>query len=119
MKPCKSSLKTTARALRSNMTPTEKMIWFAIRGKKLLGIQFYRQKTLGSYIVDFYAPAVNLIVEIDGAHHLTAENVEQDQFRDTVLNQLGLRVLRFSNFQVKNTFSTVIEAIMIAIRDAK
>jgi very-short-patch-repair endonuclease len=118
MKLYKSSLKTVARELRKNMTPTEELIWFAVRKKKLFGIQFYRQKTLSSYIVDFYAPAVNLVIEIDGAHHLTEENRAQDQFRDAVLKELGLSVLRFSNSQVKNTFSKVIEQISITIQGA-
>jgi len=119
MKHYKSSLKTAARELRKNMTPTEEIIWFAIRRKKLLDIQFYRQQALGPYIVDFYAPAVNLVIEIDGAHHLTADNMGQDQFRNASLKELGLRVLRFSNSQVRNTFSKVILRIITAIRVAK
>ncbi len=119
MKHYKSSLKIAARELRKNMTPTEEMIWFAIRRKKLLDIQFYRQKAIGPYIVDFYAPAVNLVIEIDGAHHLTADNIGQDKFRDASLNELGLRVLRFSNAQVRSTFSKVIAGIITAIRVAK
>jgi very-short-patch-repair endonuclease len=119
MKLYNSSLKTAARELRKNMTPTEESIWFAVRRKKLFGIQFYRQKILGAYIVDFYAPAVNLIIEIDGAHHLIKENLEEDQFRDSVLKELGLRVLRFSNSRVKNSFSKVMAEIIIAIREAK
>jgi len=92
MKHYKSSLKIAARELRKNMTPTEEMIWFAIRRKKLLDIQFYRQKAIGPYIVDFYAPAVNLVIEIDGAHHLTADNIGQDKFRDASLNELYCKI---------------------------
>jgi len=57
---------------------------------------------IGPYIVDFYCPAVKLIIEIDGAHHLEEENKNQDRFRDSYLRELGLKVLRFSNSQVKN-----------------
>ncbi len=48
----------------------------------MLDIQFYRQKALSFYIVDFYAPAVNLMIEIDGANHLRDDNIEQDQCRN-------------------------------------
>ncbi len=65
----KSSLKEASRALRTNMTDSEKLIWAAIRKKKLFDIQFYRQRIVGPYIVDFYGPSANLTIEIDGAQH--------------------------------------------------
>jgi very-short-patch-repair endonuclease len=110
-------LKSTARELRLNMTQSEKLIWSMIRGKKILGIQFYRQKTIGTYIVDFYAPVVNLVIEIDGKHHLIKENKEQDQFRDAYLQELGLRVLRFRNDEVKNALPKVIQKIRVVIQE--
>ncbi len=119
MKLYNTNLKTTARELRKNMTPTEKLVWSAVRRKKLFDVQFYRQKTIGSYIVDFYAPAVSLVIKIDGAQHLQEESLEQDQFRDAVLKELGLRVLRFSNSQVNNSLPKVIEKIIIAIKEAR
>lgn len=110
-------LKIAARELRTNMTESEKLVWSLIRGKKLCGVQFYRQKTIGPYIVDFYGPSVNLVIEIDGAHHLKKEILEQDQDRDAYLQALGLMVLRFSNFQVKNNMFKIAQAISIAIHE--
>lgn len=112
----KPSLKTAARTLRTNMTTTEDLVWAIIRRKKLCGIQFYRQKTIGPYIVDFYGPSANLVIEIDGIQHLKKENSEQDRHRDAYLNELGLRVLRFENSQVKNALSKVKKQIMDAIQ---
>ena len=37
------------------MTDSERVLWFRLRGKQLLDVQFYRQKPIGEYIVDFYA----------------------------------------------------------------
>ena len=108
-------LKPVSRELRNNMTETEHLVWTAIRGKKLCGIQFYRQKTIGSYIVDFYAPSANLVIEIDGFHHLKQENIEQDRYRDSYLKELGLRVLRFGNDQVKSSLPYVIKQIVNAL----
>jgi very-short-patch-repair endonuclease len=35
----------------------------------LLNIQFYRQKPIGNYIVDFYAPSAKLVIEVDGSQY--------------------------------------------------
>ena len=56
-------LKTRARSLRTNLTDAEKHLWNRLRRKQILGVQFYRQRPIGHYIVDFYAPAVRLVVE--------------------------------------------------------
>ena len=87
-------LKTKARSLRANPTDAELRLWYRLRRKQILGVQFYRQKTIGNYIVDFYAPAVKLVVEVDGAHHFTLSQAEYDKRRSEYLEQRGLRVLR-------------------------
>ena len=43
----------------------EQVLWLAIRGQRL-GIAFRRQAVVGPYIVEFLAPRVRLIVEVDG-----------------------------------------------------
>ncbi len=62
-------LKNTARTLRKNMTEPERLLWSRIRRKQLRGFQFYRQKTVGNYIVDFYCPSARIIIEVDGGQH--------------------------------------------------
>jgi very-short-patch-repair endonuclease len=71
-------LKTIARSLRANPTDAELRLWYRLRRKQILGVQFYRQKTIGNYIVDFYAPAAKLVVEVDGAHHFALSQAEYD-----------------------------------------
>jgi very-short-patch-repair endonuclease len=66
MLPFNKRLKILARELRKNMTDAGKLLWSKIRRKQLKGYQFYRQKNIGDYIVDFYCPAGKLIVEVDG-----------------------------------------------------
>ena len=63
----KRHLKGKARELRKNMTDSERVLWSRLRGKQLLGVQFYRQKPIGEFIVDFYAPKTKLVVEVDGS----------------------------------------------------
>jgi len=69
MLPFNKELRQFARELRKNMTDAEKHVWSRIRRKQLKNSQFYRQKNIGNYIVDFYCPAAKLIIEIDGCQH--------------------------------------------------
>ena len=55
------------------MTQCEQLLWYYLRNKRLTDIQFYRQKPIGRYIVDFYAPAAKLIIELDGSQHFKAK----------------------------------------------
>ena len=105
------ALKERARYLRKQMTDGEQELWSRLRLKQVLGVQFYRQKPIGNYIVDFYAPRARLVVELDGSQHLTPSHVQRDAQRDAYLAGLGLRVLRFSNSQVLMQLDAVVEVI--------
>ena len=104
-------LKDNARTLRSGMTDCEQRLWLRLRRKQVLGVQFYRQKPVGDYIVDFYAPKANLVVEVDGSQHLEPAQIDHDRRRTVFLESLGLRVLRFDNRQVLQELDSVMEAI--------
>ena len=91
MKPYHKNLKQVSRNLRNNMTEAEKLLWSRLRGKQLLGLQFYRQKPILNYIVDFYCPSANLVIECDGSQHFTEENLEADRIRYEALAHLGLK----------------------------
>ena len=110
-------LKTQARSLRTNPTDAELHLWYRLRRKQILGVQFYRQKAIGNFIVDFYAPAARLVVEVDGAHHFTLSQAEYDKRRSAYLEQRGLRVLRFDDRQVLLQIDAVVEAIFQAMKN--
>lgn len=93
------------------MTDAERLIWSRVRRKQILEVQFYRQKPIANFIVDFYAPMLRLVIEIDGAQHFKAEHLQHDKARDASLNALGLKVLRFNNHVVLTETDSVIEAI--------
>ena len=95
------------------MTDAEQHLWFRLRNKQLGGLQFYRQKPLLSFIVDFYCPRAKLVVELDGAQHLEAEYRIKDALRDNELKKLGIKVLRFDDRQAL----TETEAVMAVIYD--
>ena len=107
----RDSLKQYSRQLRENMTDAERQLWAKIRVKQLKGHQFYRQKPIGDYIVDFFCPRAKLAIEIDGSHHLVGETIEYDRIRDDYLSSLGLRVLRFSNTDVLTNIEGVAKRI--------
>lgn len=94
------NLKKYARELRKNMTDAERLLWSKIRRKQLKGKQFYWQKPIGNYIVDFYCPAAKLIIELDGGQHFTDEGKAKDKKRDAYLTNLGFRVKRYSDIEV-------------------
>lgn len=113
----RADLKGKARQLRSNMTDAEQKLWYQLRRKQLLGIQFYRQRPLGEYIVDFHAPEVELVVEVDGSQHQEQDAIQYDSARTAYLKSLGLTVMRFDNLQVLNETDSVLEMIHQYVRD--
>jgi very-short-patch-repair endonuclease len=119
MRPYNRNLKYTARRLRKDMTPAERSLWARLRKKQIGGVQFYRQKILGNFIVDFYAPMAYLVIEVDGGQHRRSGHVEQDAHRDAFLRELGIEVLRFSNREVLKRADKVVEVIQRAVDERK
>ncbi|PXX17829.1 very-short-patch-repair endonuclease [Nitrosomonas ureae] len=115
MQPYKPTLKPFARNLRSNLTDAEQLLWSKLRRKQILGVQFYRQKPLANYIVDFYCAAANLVIELDGSQHFEPDHQASDEERDRKLESLGLRVLRFDNRQVMQELDAVMRVVFEAV----
>jgi very-short-patch-repair endonuclease len=106
-----TKLKTLSRQLRKNMTGAERLLWSKIRGKQLKCHQFYRQRIIGNYIVDFYCPRAKLVIELDGGQHYSSEGLEKDRIRDDYLSEQKLQVLRFSDRDVFKNLNGVVEKI--------
>ena len=111
MLPYNKNLKQPSRQLRENMTDAERHLWAKIRMKQLKGYQFYRQKPVGDYIVDFFCPRAKLVIEVDGSQHFSDEMTVYDRIRDESLRSLGLKVLRFTNTEVLTNTEGVLERI--------
>ena len=107
--PYKSDLIPRAKALRREATPQENRLWYDfLRG---YAVRFQRQKTIDSFIVDFYCHAAKLVIEIDGSQHYESEGKIQDEERTAILARYGLEVLRFSNRDINTNFRGVCEQI--------
>ncbi|MCQ2457019.1 MAG: endonuclease domain-containing protein [Clostridia bacterium] len=92
------------------MTPEEKHLWYDFLKK--LPITVNRQKNIGNYIVDFFISQKNTVIEVDGLGHKLDENRASDEKRDSELKELGITVLRYSNYDVGNNFSAVTSDIL-------
>ncbi|MCM8816529.1 MAG: endonuclease domain-containing protein [Candidatus Omnitrophica bacterium] len=105
-------LKKFSRKLRKNMTDAERFFWSKVRNKQLQGYQFYRQRPIGKFIVDFYCPKAKLVVEIDGGQHYSDDGIKMDKTRDKFLAGYGLRILRFSDREIFENIEGVIEKVL-------
>ncbi|MBI2345934.1 MAG: DUF559 domain-containing protein [Deltaproteobacteria bacterium] len=117
MLPYDAKLKQYSRLLRSKMTDSEHKLWSRLRKKQILDVPFYRQKPIGQYIVDFYAPKTALVVEVDGSQHFGEGQIKKDKQRDEYLRDQGLTVLRFDNLQVLQEIDGVMEAIFQVVTE--
>lgn len=102
-------LKALSRELRKKGTLSEVLLWNVLRGRKIKGYQFMRQKPIGDYIVDFYCSKLKLAIEIDGISH--NDKGESDKIRQQKLELLGLSVLRFYEWDVKKNIRAVVQSI--------
>ncbi|MBQ8783513.1 MAG: endonuclease domain-containing protein [Clostridia bacterium] len=105
-----SKLVENAKNLRKNMTKEEKHLWYDF----LKGLPFtvHRQKVIGNYIVDFYIASLETVIEVDGSQHYEEKGVVKDAKRDEYLNEIGLKVLRYSNCDVNTNFEGVCQDIL-------
>lgn len=109
MPPYTPQLIERTRELRKNMTPQERRLWYCFLRNHPL--KFYRQRPIGGYIADFYCRKLRLVIEIDGSQHNIDETIEYDRVRTEYMNSLGLNVIRFSNRDIDDKFSSVCEKI--------
>jgi very-short-patch-repair endonuclease len=106
-----------AKHLRREMTRSERILWFVLRGKRLEGYKFYRQVPIGPYIADFVNHRHRLIIEVDGATHGEAHEIAHDAQRSAYLERQGYRVLRVMNVDVYQALDGVVEIILAALRE--
>jgi len=105
--PKNPQLKYYAKKLRKAGNLSEVLFWQQVNKNKFFRIDFYRQKVIGNYIVDFYVPSLALVIEIDGSSHNGKECY--DQYREKYLSSLGLTVYRIEEASVKYDVGLVLE----------
>ena len=114
--PYNPKLKELARELRKNSTLSEVLLWLKIKGK-VMGVEFHRQVPIDNFIVDFYCHELMLAIEIDGSSH--DEKQDYDQNRQLILENLGVKFIRFRDIDVKQRMGWVLEELMICVEEGK
>ena len=107
--PSNPRLKELARELRNHSTLAEVLLWNQIKNKKLSGYDFYRQKPIDKFIVDFFCPELMLAIEIDGVSHRQKGHADLERHRR--LESLGVHLIRFEDSMVKREMPTVLNGI--------
>jgi leucyl-tRNA synthetase len=104
-----AEIKKHSRELRQNMTESEKLLWAKIKNRKLASFKFIRQHPiiykgdlirLNYFIADFYCNEKKLVIELDRPIHEATK--EYDEFRDSELENLGIKVLHIKNEELAN-----------------
>lgn len=108
------ALVENSQALRKNMTPEEKQLWYQFLKKLPLTVK--RQEIFRGYILDFYIAKSKLAIEIDGIQHKLPEHKASDEKRDRELMLYGIKVLRYTNKDVNEKFNVVCDDILKNLR---
>ena len=112
-----------ARELRKIQTLEEKIMWEKLRGKRLSGYKFIRRhpiivnkfdEKIAFYIADFYCAEKKLVIEIDGLIHVL--QIEYDKARDTIMTEMGLRILRLQNEEINTDVYAALSKIKVLLR---
>ncbi|MBB3839030.1 very-short-patch-repair endonuclease [Runella defluvii] len=117
--PYNPKLKELARQLRNNSTLSEVLLWLELKGKKMSGFDFHRQKPIDNYIVDFFCHELMLAIEIDGISHTWEDVAVNDEIRQRQIENLGIRFLRFDDKDIKQNMSFVLNTISDWIEEHK
>ena len=104
-----------ARQMRREMTPSENVLWQRLRASRLGGLHFRRQQVIDGFIADFFCHGARLAVEVDGGVHQGRQDYDAE--RDRILAAHGLRLLRFTNAEVKTNLPRVLAQILTAARE--
>jgi very-short-patch-repair endonuclease len=91
------------------MTPTEKRLWYHLRGRRFAGYKFRRQTPIAGFIVDFYCAQARLIVELDGESHVGRETADEE--RKKTIEAQGFKVLRIWDTHIYEDMDAVLEMI--------
>ncbi len=105
-------LKQLARNLRNNSTLSEVLFWNEVKTSQILGYQFFRQKAIGNFIVDFYCPKLKLVIEIDDDSHGYVKAMEQDELKEKYLSKIGLELIRYDDHDVKTGMSNILDHLI-------
>lgn len=101
-----------ARILRQRETKAEEILWLLLRNRNAGNMKFRRQHAFEDFVLDFYCHEAKLAIEADGRIHDDPTIMEYDDMRTKRLNDCGITVLRFTNDEIENNSTSVLDAII-------
>ncbi|MEL6459804.1 MAG: endonuclease domain-containing protein [Cyanobacteria bacterium J06621_15] len=111
--------KEKRRKLRQDIVKAEKIIWNKIRNRQIEDCKFRRQYSVDKFVIDFYNPILKLAIEIDGKSHFKDGIAEYDRERQSYIESLGIRFIRFTNNEVYENLDDVLEGIALKVRELR
>ena len=105
-----------AKEFRKTQTEAEKILWKALWNHGFANLKFRRQHPVKWFIADFYCHDFKLVLEVDGGIHNSEIQSEHDENRTSALEELGIRVIRFSNEEILNNLESVLQKIQQSIQ---
>ena len=104
-------MRDRSRRLRKDATLPERRLWDLLRDRRLSGFKFRRQHVIGPFVVDYFCPASNLVIELDGRSH--DDRFEEDRRRQEYLErEADVRIFRIANDDVLDDPESVLIAIL-------
>lgn len=101
-----------ARALRRQLSPPELKLWLELKAGSQGGCPYRKQHPIGPYVLDFYAPAVRLCIEIDGYSHGTGDQEARNERRDAWLALSNITVVRIAASDILRDAGAVAEWLL-------
>ena len=112
--PYQGKLIPRAKELRKGATKQENHLWYDFL--RSYPVRFQRQKTIDHFIADFYCHAARLVIEVDGSQHYDEQGLAYDKERSAIFAEYGVKVIRFSNMEIEQSFQEVCNAIDLEVR---
>ncbi len=113
--PYNRNLKAYAKSLRKSGNLSEVLLWQELKSKKLLALDFDRQKIIGNYIVDFYCKSLGVVIEIDGTSH--DFKVKYDMKREAYLQGFNLLIIHILDIDIKQNLTGVLAYLHQQLKD--
>jgi cyclase len=108
----KASTFQNAAHLRKTATEAEKILWERLRGRQIEDLKFRRQHSVNQFIADFYCNELKLVIELDGSIHQLKDVKSYDEYREKLITEFGLHVLRFTNEEIFKDLDSVLKKII-------
>ena len=117
--PMNNKLIDRAKEMVKNMPLCEKIVWNKVLSSRKTGYKWIKQRIVDNYILDFFCFELMLCIEIDGDSHFGQNNQEYDKIRTYLINNFGIKVVRYTNEQVLTNIEGVFEDTMREIKIRK